>query len=220
MNPYAKTAIKCAVLTLWSATITVGVLLAYEQLRPPIEQTDLDAVEQKINQVLLESAATQTAALNVISNKLLNLEAEFTSLDQRYSGLANRQQSHEGALSNLDARLRDDMTHNLETLETRLTAKLNKAQARPTRSVINEPRKAVSTRQPKALLTAPFELYDVQKRGLTYLAIVGKPGATHLSQLHAIQEGQSYLSWRLIKVEPGRVELQKATDRIELEVRS
>ncbi|EGU41196.1 hypothetical protein VII00023_06187 [Vibrio ichthyoenteri ATCC 700023] len=219
MNPYAKTAIKCAVLTLWSATIAVGVLLAYEQWRPSIVQTDLDALEQRINAVVLDNATTQTAALNQLSGKLDALEEELTSLELGYGALTHRQETNETEISNLDDKLSAEMSEGLSKLEARLTTKLNSTSSR-TRTIVEPPRKTVKATKPKPVIEVPFELYDVQKRGLTYLAIVGKPGATHLSQLSAVQEGQSYQSWRLIRVEPGRVELQKAADRIELEVRS
>lgn len=220
MNPYVKSGIKCVALTLWSASLSVGAILTYEQLHPRLVQTDLDAFEQRLNTALLDQATEQAASLDALSKKLLILDDELIAIERNYAELLQRQQSQESAFSGLESKINNNIDEKLKKLGSKFTAKLNNQQSLRSRSVI--PAKPTSMRKskPKAIVNVPFKLYDVQKRGTTYLAIVGKPGATHLSQLSAIQEGQLYQHWRLVRVEQGRVSLEKGSHRIELEVRS
>nr|WP_014343610.1 hypothetical protein [Aliivibrio fischeri]AEY78196.1 hypothetical protein [Aliivibrio fischeri] len=220
MNPYVKSGIKCVVLTLWSASLSVGTILTYEQLHPRLVQTDLDAFEQKLNTALLDQATEQAASLDALSKKLHILDEGLLTLESDLAELLQRQQSQESVLSEFENKISNDVDTKLNKLESKLTTKLNNQQSLRSRSVIPAKPTSIQKSKPKAIVRAPFELYDVQKRGTAYLAIVGKPGATRLSQLSAVQEGQSYRAWRLVLVEPGRVSLEKGSHRIELEVRS
>ena len=221
MNTYLKTGIKCAVLTLWTATLSVGILLAYEQLRPSIAQADLDVLEQKLQVALLEQSTAHTTSMDSLSAKFALHENQTFTFGNDIANLNERQSSQETAFSTLEIDLGLSLNEQIRQLESRLNTKVARQQSVRSSSVVTARTPTVQkVQKPVATIKAPFALYDVQKRGLTYLAVVGKPGATHLSQLSALQEGQSYQQWRLVRVEPGRIELQKDDHRIEMEIRS
>ncbi|WP_045407369.1 hypothetical protein [Vibrio jasicida] len=219
MNPYLKTSIKLAALTLWSTTLSVGVLLTYQQLRPALIQADLDALELKLHAALSEQGTQTQTQLEHLSSKLVSLESEVLELDEDLASLMGRQSNQEHALSELETQLGSAMNRQMRQLESRLEGKLSRLNASSSAPVEKKTRH-VKAPSMVPVVSPPFMLYDVQKRGLTYLAIVGKPGATQLSELSALQAGQSYLQWRLVQVEPGRIALEKGQHRIEMEVRS
>ncbi len=219
MNPYLKTSIKLAALTLWSTTLSVGVLLTYQQLRPALIQADLDALELKLHAAISEQGTQTQTQLEHLSSKLVSLESEVLELDEDLASLMGRQSNQEQALSELESQLGSDMNRQMRQLESRLEGKWSRLNASSSVPAEKKTRHAKAP-LPTPVVSPPFTLYDVQKRGLTYLAIVGKPGATQLSELSALQAGQSYLQWRLVQVEPGRIALEKGQHRIEMEVRS
>ena len=93
MNTYLKIGIKCAVLTLWIATLSVGVLFAYEQLRPSIAQADLDVLEQKLQVALLEQNTAHTTSMDSLSAKFTLLENQVLTFGNDIANLSGRQSS-------------------------------------------------------------------------------------------------------------------------------
>ncbi|MEZ9749063.1 hypothetical protein AB4425_05910 [Vibrio sp. 10N.261.51.A1] len=201
-----KTLLRGLLFSLWSLILSAACLFAYQQVFSPVQQESfdsrLDALHQSLVLAINESRDKERQA------RLEALDALQFTLD----GLTQRLDAQQGDItelmntqSNQGARL-DELgldSKKLEVLETKLQrlsrqSTTNRAPAR-VKPVVKPTVKTPT-------ITAPFVLFDVQTRGHTQLAIVGKPGASTLSELSALQAGQHYLGWKITAVNDHHIE--------------
>ncbi|PMM40565.1 hypothetical protein [Vibrio splendidus] len=66
-------------------------------------------------------------------------------------------------------------------------------------------------------LTAPFTLFDIQKRGVHQVAVLGDANAMTMTDLSSVREGQHYQHWTIKRIEPQGVWISKRNTTLFLE---
>ncbi|MFA0175349.1 hypothetical protein AB4472_09320 [Vibrio lentus] len=74
----------------------------------------------------------------------------------------------------------------------------------------------VKTKTPPQL-TAPFTLFDIQKRGAHQVAVLGDANAMTMADLSSVREGQHYQRWTIKRIEPQGVWISKRNTTLFLE---
>ncbi|WP_299143290.1 hypothetical protein [uncultured Vibrio sp.] len=194
-------------LSLWCFALSVVCVVIYQQTFSPVRYMDLDYRLDTLNQSVLlaihESGAKERQARIEALNALqLTLDRLSLRLDEQQNDMAKLRstQAHHGV--RLDELGID--SQKLEALETKL-----RHLSRQPAVTKREPVQVKPVIQPTVktpAITAPFVLFDVQTRGRIQLAIVGKPGARSLSELSALQAGQTYLGWKITAVNDQYIE--------------
>ncbi|OED62712.1 hypothetical protein A165_14240 [Vibrio tasmaniensis ZS-17] len=201
-----KTLLRGLLFSLWSLILSAACLFAYQQVFSPVQQESFDSRLDALHQSLV-------LAMNESRDKERQARIEaLNSLQFTLDGLTQRLDEQQGEItelintqSNQGARL-DELgldSKKLEVLETKLQRLSRQPTAKPA-PVRAKPVVKPTVKTPT--ITAPFVLFDVQTRGHTQLAIVGKPGASTLAELSALQAGQHYLGWKITAVNDQHIE--------------
>ncbi|PML40328.1 hypothetical protein [Vibrio sp. 10N.261.52.A1] len=201
-----KTLLRGLLFSLWSLILSAACLFAYQQVFSPVQQESFDSRLDTLHQSLV-------LAMNESRDKERQARIEaLNSLQFTLDGLTQRLDEQQGEItelintqSNQGARL-DELgldSKKLEVLETKLQRLSRQPTAKPA-PVRAKPVVKPTVKTPT--ITAPFVLFDVQTRGHTQLAIVGKPGASTLAELSALQAGQHYLGWKITAVNDQHIE--------------
>lgn len=201
-----KTLLRGLLFSLWSLILSAACLFAYQQVFSLVQQESFDSRLDALHQSLV-------LAMNESRDKERQARIEaLNSLQFTLDGLTQRLDEQQGEItelintqSNQGARL-DELgldSKKLEVLETKLQRLSRQPTAKPA-PVRAKPVVKPTVKTPT--ITAPFVLFDVQTRGHTQLAIVGKPGASTLAELSALQAGQHYLGWKITAVNDQHIE--------------
>lgn len=203
MKTRLKSLLKGLLMSLWVLLLSGGSLLAYHMVMKPVASETLtiqyDGLTQSLTEVINQEQQQRTQAINALLTRLDAIDARLDVQQAKIQALSKTQQSQAQSIEALGL---DSQA--LKRLESKLN-RLEKRMATPSRRVVRAPVKA-KRHTPKAqtpskpLPTPPFALFDVQRRGNVSLAIVGKPNATHLSQLSALRVGQRYLGWQVTDI--------------------
>lgn len=208
LKSYLKTALKWGLISLWFITLCSVCLVGYHTIMPPATQAQLDnhrlELTEQLNKAIKKEHQQREQALDTISAHLDTLSQRLDAQAEQIGKLTQQQakQSDSIASLGLDKAALSRLESKFNTLEQRVSRKLATASvptAAPQRTAARTPVKTTTQRTSKSVAT-PFELFDVQKRGGVYLAIVGKPSAASLSDLSAVRLGQNYLGWRVGKI--------------------
>lgn len=210
LKSYLKTALKWGLISLWFITLCSVCLVGYHTIMPPATQAQLDnhrlELTEQLNTAIKEEHQQREQALDTISAHLDTLSQRLDAQAEQI-GKLTQQQAEQGdsiASLGLDKAALSRLESKFSTLEQRVSRKLATASvAAPPRTAVQSPVKTTTQRTLKSVASSvkpPFELFDVQKRGGVYLAIVGKPSAASLSDLSAVRLGQNYLGWRVGKI--------------------
>lgn len=211
LKSYLKTALKWGLISLWFITLCSVCLVGYHTIMPAATQAQLDnhrlELTEQLNKAIKEEHRQREQALDTISAHLDTLSQRLDAQAEQI-GKLTQQQAEQGdsiASLGLDKAALSRLESKFSTLEQRVSRKLATASV-PTavsRTAVQTPVKTTTQRTSKSVASSvkpPFELFDVQKRGGVYLAIVGKPSAASLSDLSAIRLGQNYLGWHVGKI--------------------
>ncbi|MEZ9034363.1 hypothetical protein [Vibrio sp. 10N.247.311.00] len=202
-----KTLLRGLLFSLWSLILSAACLFTYQQVFSPVQQESFDSRLDALHQSLV-------LAMNESRDKERQARIEaLNSLQFALDGLTQRIDEQQGEIteliniqSNQGVRL-DELgldSKKLDALETkihRLSRQSTTKRAPPVRA-----KPVVKPTVKTPTITAPFVLFDVQTRGHTQLAIVGKPGASTLAELSALQAGQHYLGWKITAVNDQHIE--------------
>ncbi|TOG95113.1 hypothetical protein [Vibrio parahaemolyticus] len=208
LKSYLKTALKWGLISLWFITLCSVCLVGYHTIMPPATQAQLDnhrlELTERLNTAIKKEHQQREQALDTISAHLNTLSQRLDAQAEQI-GKLTQQQAEQGdsiASLGLDKTALSRLEAKFNTLEQRVSRKLATA-SMPQRTAARTPVKTTTQRTSKSVASSvkpPFELFDVQKRGGVYLAIVGKPSAASLSDLSAVRLGQNYLGWRVGKI--------------------
>ncbi|CAK1763385.1 conserved hypothetical protein [Vibrio crassostreae] len=202
-----KTLLRGLLFSLWSLILSAACLFAYQQVFSPVQQESfdsrLDVLHQSLALTMNESRdkerQARIEALGALQFTLDDLTQRLDEQQGEITELMNIQ-------SNQGARL-DELgldSKKLEVLETKLQRLSRQSTTKRATPVRAKPVVKPTVKTPT--ITAPFVLFDVQTRGHIQLAIVGKPGASTLAELSALQAGQHYLGWKITAVNDQHIE--------------
>ncbi len=202
-----KTLLRGLLFSLWSLTLSAACVFTYQQVFSPVQQESfdsrLDALHQSLvlainesrdkeRQARIEALGALQLTLDKLTQRIDTQQGEITELMNTQS----RQSARLDELS-LDSKKLDVLETKLQRLSRQSTTK----RAPPVRA-----KPVVKPTVKTPTITAPFVLFDVQTRGRIPLAIVGKPGASTLAELSALQAGQHYLGWKITAVNDQHIE--------------
>ncbi|MFW9688143.1 hypothetical protein CGH72_16925 [Vibrio parahaemolyticus] len=210
MKSYLKTALKWGLISLWFITLCSVCLVGYHTIMPAATQAQLDnhrlELTEQLNKAIQKEHQQREQALDTISAHLDTLSQRLDAQAEQIGKLTQQQAAQGDSITSLglDKAALSRLESKFSTLEQRVSRKLATASvAAQPRTAVRTPVKTTTQRASRPVASSvkpPFELFDVQKRGGVYLAIVGKPSAASLSDLSAVRLGQNYLGWRVGKI--------------------
>ncbi|TOH16500.1 hypothetical protein [Vibrio parahaemolyticus] len=211
LKSYLKTALKWGLISLWFITLCSVCLVGYHTIMPAATQAQLDnhrlELTEQLNKAIKKEHQQREQALDTISAHLDSLSQRLNAQAEQIGKLTQQQAKQGDSIASLglDKAALSRLESKFSTLEQRVSRKLATASipAAVSRTAAQTPVKTTTQRISKSVASSvkpPFELFDVQKRGGVYLAIVGKPSAASLSDLSAVRLGQNYLGWHVGKI--------------------
>ncbi|EGQ7795961.1 hypothetical protein I6Y99_004582 [Vibrio parahaemolyticus] len=230
LKSYLKTALKWGLFSLWFITLCSVCLVGYHTIMPPATQAQLDnhrlELTEQLNKAIKKEHQQREQALDTISAHLDTLSQRLDAQVEQI-GKLSQQQAEQGdsiASLGLDKAALSRLESKFKTLEQRVSRKLATASVpAPPRTSARTPIKTTTQRTSKPVASSvkpPFELFDIQKRGGVYLAIVGKPSAASLSDLSAVRLGQNYLGWRVGKITDNAIHASYQGQDVVMEVKA
>ncbi|HBC3487102.1 TPA: hypothetical protein KDY96_003973 [Vibrio parahaemolyticus] len=230
LKSYLKTALKWVLISLWFITLCSVCLVGYHTIMPAATQAQLDnhrlELTEQLNTAIKEEHQQREQALDTISAHLNTLSQRLDAQAEQI-GKLTQQQAEQGdsiASLGLDKAALSRLESKFSTLEQRVSRKLATASVpAPQRTAARTPVKTTTQRASRPVTSSvkpPFELFDVQKRGGVYLAIVGKPSAASLSDLSAIRLGQNYLGWHVGKITDHAIHASYQGQNVVMEVKA
>lgn len=215
-----KQAIKFTLLSIWCAGLSLGVLALHQSIFPPISNIDLNKLEQAFNLALQHEESTRSESIEQLFNAQEGIKSQLNSDQLVLQAITERQNNLENALDETESNINHSFSQKFEAIEQHLNKKLSKVQNDRARLIERQKPKVVQVSTSKPVITPPFILFDVQKRGSVYLAIIGKPSAKTLSDLLPLRVGQSYLGWRIVQIRSNSIVANFQGELIDIEVRS
>lgn len=229
LKSYLKTALKWGLISLWFITLCSVCMVGYHTVMPPATQAQLDnhrlELTEQLNTAIKEEHQQREQALDIIRSQLDTLSQSLDAQAEQI-GKLTQQQAEQGdsiASLDLDKAALSRLESKFKTLEQRVSRKLATASVTAPRTAAQAPVKATTQRASKSAVSSlkpPFELFDVQKRGGVYLAIVGKPSAASLSDLSAVRLGQNYLGWHVGKITDHAIHASYQGQNVVMEVKA
>ncbi len=230
LKSYLKTALKWGLISLWFITLCSVCVVGYHTVMPPATQAQLDnqrlELTEQLNTAIKEEHQQREQALDNISAHLDTLSQRLDAQAEQIGKLTQQQAKQGDSIASLglDKAALSRLESKFSTLEQRVSRKLATASvpAQP-RTAARTPVKTTTQRASKPVASSvkpPFELFDVQKRGGVYLAIVGKPSAASLSDLSAVRLGQNYLGWRVGKITDNAIHASYQGQDVVMEVKA
>ncbi|MEZ9997919.1 hypothetical protein [Vibrio sp. 10N.261.46.A3] len=199
----------------------------------------LQVVESRLETHATETSNALLAHQETLNTQQLAHQEDTQNILNKLSGIQRQLTAHQGVLDAQSQRITlQDRRERVSDLQTRLDAikhllnthtkalKSLKTTGQRQQSlaprtkvapVVTTPVSNQSKPKAKPIITPPFALFDVQKRGMHHLAIVGEANATHMSQLRALREGQTYQAWKVERITQQGVRLSKNTTTFFLE---
>ncbi|XEV14939.1 hypothetical protein ACBZ90_18295 (plasmid) [Vibrio alginolyticus] len=232
LKSYLKTALKWGLISLWFITLCSVCLVGYHTIMPPATQAQLDnhrlELTEQLNTAIKKEHQQREQALDTISAHLNTLSQRMDAQAEQIGKLTQQQAKQGDSIASLglDKTALSRLEAKFNTLEQRVSRKLATASiptTAPQRTAARTPIKTTTQRTSKSVASSvkpPFELFDVQKRGGVYLAIVGKPSAASLSDLSAIRLGQNYLGWLVGKITDHAIHASYQGQDIVMEVKA
>ncbi len=215
---YLRALLKFLLASVWGAGLSVSVLTLYHQYYQPAPRMSLDALEQSLLLALEKERQHREQKLGQLADKLIGISELVEVQRGDIAALQVGQQEHNHRLSSLEQRRNHIDADAFNKLKQRLSNTERQLSQLGQRSVSQPARQAKAAPKTKPTVTPPFTLFDVQKRGTNYLAIVGKSDATTLSELSALRSGSRYQGWQLVAVHPTYVIVRHKGQDITLEV--
>ena len=203
----------------WGAGLSVSVLTLYHQTYQPTSSMDASALEQRLLLAMEEGRLAREQKLNQLADALTDLDTLLETQQDHIVALQTQNQEHSDRLSHIELQRHGIDKNALDRLEQRLNkvdkqlSQLGQRSYTPVKTTQTKPKPKV-----KPAITPPFTLFDVQKRGVSYIAVVGKADAKRLSELNVLRSGGRYLGWQLVSVHPTHVVVRHKGEEVTLEV--
>lgn len=168
------------------------------------KQAQLQALHDEIT-ALEQSLTTQSEQLTLkaTDEDIQRLRQQSSSIEQRVLSLA-------GKVAQLSKR-------KPQASASQVSHSSKAASNEPKRSTQKGQTQAKVKTKTKPQLTAPFTLFDIQKRGAHQVAVLGDANAMTMTDLSSVREGQHYQHWTIKRIEPQGVWISKRNTTLFLE---
>lgn len=227
MKSHFKAVLKWLLTSLWFLTLCSACVVGYHFLSPPVTEAQWQRQQTELTEHIVQASQKEhdarQQALDAISASL-NALARRVDAQAKQIGRLTEQQSQQGdhlSTLGMDKAAVERLEKKLTALERQVSQKLQAVRA-PAKAVTPQSKRHTRVVPPKSVNvpTPPFVLFDVQKRGNVYLAIVGKPTASTLSELSAVRAGQRYLGWQVGQIQPNNIRASYQGQTIVMEVKA
>ncbi|RSD31729.1 hypothetical protein [Vibrio pectenicida] len=178
------------------------------------------SARNSLKQVLLAEiqshSESQSAAIAASEQKhTQDMQPFITRLETLDNQVLLGKQEHQhfqDAIDTLKSQ-QEGQTKGIQTLNKKVRALARRPTSKKTvsPSVKKRPQSNVSTTE------LPFRLFDVQKRGLSYVAIMGPKQTDRVKKLMVLSAGHRYQGWRLDSVTQSGVQVSQGNIRLFLE---
>lgn len=229
MKSHFKAVLKWLLTSLWFLTLCSACVVGYHFLIPPVTEAQWQRQQTELTEHIVQASQKEhdarQQALDAISASLNALTRRVDAQAEQIGRLTEQQSQQGDSLSALgmDKAAVERLEKKLTALERQVSQKLQAVRApAPAKAVTPQSKRhaRVVTPKPANVPTPPFVLFDVQKRGNVYLAIVGKPTASTLSELSAVRAGQRYLGWQVGQIQPNNIRASYQGQTIVMEVKA
>lgn len=194
-----KALIKFALHTL----LAVGVSASVTAIAAYWVTEQSDRARHRLKQELLADIQSQSehqsAAITASEQKLTqHMQPFITRLEALDSQMLSGMQTHQRLQNALDTLANEiaEQTKGIQTLKKQLRA----VERRPSGNTVATPKPKKPSPSQVVTKDLPFRLFDVQKRGLSYVAIIGPKQTSSVSGLMVLSAGHRYQGWRLDSV--------------------
>lgn len=226
-----KQLLKGLILTCWIAGVALAVCVAVFHWNNPVNQSQLKLLAQSI-EGSNERFATLNLSLDSLSSQLDSLESTVNRHQSAIVAIQSEQSVHKTQLASLQS-LSETNKQRLNTFQSMFDGqdkelkRLIQRAYRESKAVITNakaPRNKTphlsKSKQSKAQrsITPPFQLFDIQQRGVVLLAAVAPHNATSLGQVALKRRGERFSGWKILDVTPANILVQKGNQQVTIRI--